>query len=210
MVASTAACCLASAAGVAPAWAHVRASSDSAVRGGTAIVTFEVPNESPTGAATTVFTITLPGVASARTATMPGWTATLDRDAASGSVRSVRWTAAPQAGIPAYQFGLFRISTTLPDDRDVVSFPAAQRYADGVVVNWDQPPLPGGGEPEYPAPTLRLSAGPVPPQDGRSPGSGAATDRAAPPADTTARWLAGGALLVGAAGVAISFARRRT
>ncbi|EUA56776.1 hypothetical protein I553_8830 [Mycobacterium xenopi 4042] len=38
------------AAGVAPAWAHVHVSSDNPVRGNMAIVTFEVPNESPTGA----------------------------------------------------------------------------------------------------------------------------------------------------------------
>ena len=60
--------------GSAVAWAHVHASSDNAVRGGTAIVTFEVPNESNTGAATTALTVTLPNVASAATEAMPGWT----------------------------------------------------------------------------------------------------------------------------------------
>src|ERR1700759_2258771 len=86
--AATAALCLGSAAGSPSAWAHVHASSDNAVRGGMAIVTFEVPNESNNGAATTALTVTLPNVASARTETMPGWTAKLDRDAASGTVRS--------------------------------------------------------------------------------------------------------------------------
>ena len=143
-------------AGTALAWAHVHASSDNAVRGGAAIVTFQVPNESSTGAATTALTVTLPNVASAHAEAMPGWTAKLDRDAAAGTVRSVTWTAAPGGGIPADQFALFRISVKLPD-ADTVSFPATQTYSDGSVVKWDQPPQPGGGEPEYPAPTLTLA-----------------------------------------------------
>ena len=125
-----------------------------------AIVTFQVPNESDTGAATTALTVTLPDVASARTETMPGWTAKLDRDAASGTVRSVTWTAAPNGGIAVDQFALFRISVQLPDT-DTVSFPATQTYSDGTVVKWDQPPLPDGGEPEHPAPMLTLAAGPA-------------------------------------------------
>lgn len=61
--------------------AHVHASSDNPVRGAMALVTFQVPNESNVGAATTALTVALPGVASARTESMPGWTARLDRDA---------------------------------------------------------------------------------------------------------------------------------
>ncbi|EUA43729.1 hypothetical protein I552_8476 [Mycobacterium xenopi 3993] len=147
------------AAGVAPAWAHVHVSSDNPVRGNMAIVTFEVPNESPTGAPTTALSVALPGVAVAGTETVPGWTAKLDRDAASGAVRSVTWTAVPNGGIPADQFALFRISLKLPDS-DTVTFPATQTYADGSVVKWDEPPLPGGAEPEHPAPRLPLVAGP--------------------------------------------------
>src|SRR3982074_3600168 len=82
-----------------PAWAHVHASSDNAVRGAMAIVTFQVPNESDKGAATTALTVALPDVASAGTETMPSWTAKLDRDAASGTVHSATWTAAPSGGI---------------------------------------------------------------------------------------------------------------
>src|ERR1700729_2270882 len=90
--------CLATAAGIPSAWAHIHASSDNTVRGAMAIVTFQVPNESNTGAATTGLTVTLPNVAAPATENMPGWTAKLDRDAASGSVRSVTWTAAPNGG----------------------------------------------------------------------------------------------------------------
>jgi uncharacterized protein YcnI len=198
---------LGSAAGTPSAWAHVHASSDSSVRGGTAIVTFQVPNESASGAATTALTVTLPNVASARTETMPGWTAKLDRDAASGSVRSVTWTAAPNSGIQVDQFGLFRISVQLPDT-DTVSFPATQTYSDGSIVKWDQPPLPGGGEPEHPAPTLTLTAGPVT-HEHQAPSSHAAGQLKSPP-DNTARWLGGAALVVSALGICFALVRRRS
>ncbi|PIB78170.1 YcnI family protein [Mycobacterium celatum] len=214
--AATAGLYCASALGIAPASAHVHASSDNPVRGGHAIVTFSVPNESSTGAATTALTVALPDVASASTETMPGWTAVFDRDAASGTVHSVTWTAAPGGGIPADQFALFRISVQLPD-ADTVRFPATQTYADGTVVKWDQPPLPGGGEPEHPAPSLALTAGPAsPPHHHPTAHPGPLTEaapqtgqhKAAP--DNTARLLGGAALLVAALGVALTLIRRRT
>ena len=201
-------------AGTALAWGHVHASSDNTVRGGTAIITFQVPNESNTGAATTALTVTLPDVKSASTESMPGWTAKLDRDAASGTVRSVTWTAAPNGGIQADQFALFRISVQLPD-ADTVSFPATQTYSDGSTVKWDQPPLPGGGEPERPAPMLTLAAGPAGPHEHHPP-PGAPADHGAPseqskaPADNTARVLGGAALIVGALGICFALVRRRT
>src|ERR1700730_8453084 len=203
-IAAAAALYLGSAVGIPAAWAHVHASSDNPVRGAMAIVTFQVPNESNTGAATTALTVSLPGVASASTETMPGWTAKLDRDAACGTVRSVTWTAAPNAGIAADQFALFRISVQLPDT-DTVSFPATQTYSDGAVVKWDEPPLPGGGEPEHPAPTLTLAAAPAA-AHAHHPPSAAPADHAVGPApsksaDNTARVLGGAALVVAALGV---------
>ena len=196
-------------AGTALAWGHVHASSDNTVRGGTAIITFRVPNESNTGAATTALTVTLPDVTSASTESMPGWTAKLDRDAASGTVRSVTWTAAPNGGIQADQFALFRISVQLPD-ADTVSFPATQTYSDGSTVKWDQPLLPGGGEPERPAPMLTLAAGPVVPHDHHAPAGGSA-GQSKSPADNTARVLGGVALVLGlgALGLCLALARRR-
>lgn len=204
-------------AGAGPAAAHVHAVSPGAVRGGVAIVTFEVPNESPTGSATTELTVTLPDVASARTESKPGWTARLDRDAAAGTVRSVTWTANPGTGIGADQFGLFRISMKLPDV-ETVHFPAAQRYADGTMVHWDQQPLPGGGEPEHPAASLTLAAGPVPAPEHHAPdqhpaqpdaSTSAPDGRADSPADNSARVLAGVALLLAALSTAIAIARGR-
>jgi uncharacterized protein YcnI len=187
-------------AGTPPAWAHVHASSDNTVRGAMAIVTFQVPNESNTGAATTGLTVTLPNVAAAATETMPGWIAKLDRDAASGGVRSVTWTATPGGGIPVDQFALFRISVQLPDT-DTVRLPATQTYSDGSIVEWDQAPLPDGGEPEHPAPMLNLAAGPVSPHE-----RGARSESAD---DNTARVLGGVALVVGALAVCLVLVRRR-
>lgn len=199
---------LGSAAQTPAAWAHVHASSDNAVRGAMAVVTFQVPNESNTGSLTTALTVTLPNVASARTESLPGWTARLDRDAASGTVRSVTWTANLTGGIGPDQFGLFRLSVKLPD-ADTVSFPAMQTYADGTVVKWDQPPLPDGGEPEHPVPMLTLATGPSGPhQHHASPASAPAARSNA--ADNAARLLGGAALVLAAAGVAIALIRRRT
>jgi uncharacterized protein YcnI len=204
-------------AAIAPASAHVQASSADAVRGGLALVSFQVPNESTTGAATTALTVDLTNVSAVQTEAEPGWTAKLDRGSGSGAVRSVTWTAAPNGGIPVDEFGVFRISVKLPDS-DTVSFPATQTYADGAVVKWDQPPGPGGAEPEHPAPTLVLAGGSTPPA--RQP---TATSSAAPtatgtpvaehprtPVDKTARILAGAALVVGALGVAVALIVRRT
>jgi hypothetical protein len=116
------------------------------------------------------------------------------------------------------EFGVFRISVKLPD-ADTVSFPATQTYADGAVVKWDQPPAPGGAEPEHPAPMLVLAGGPTPPSAPHPPPthSAAPTATATPAAqqprpatDNTARILGGAALLVGALGIGVALIVRRT
>lgn len=217
--AATTALYLASSAGVAPASAHVHASSDDAVRGGVAVVSFQVPNESTKGAATTALTIDLSNVSAVQIEARPGWTAKLDRDSGSGTVHSVTWTAAPNGGIPVDQFAVFQISVKLPD-ADTVSFPTTQTYADGSVVKWDQPAQPGGAEPSNPAPTLALTEGQSPPLTTRhvSPSSSTAPTGGAAPqaqkpratADNTARVLAGVALLLGAVGIGAALVVRRT
>jgi uncharacterized protein YcnI len=217
--AATTALYLVSAAAIAPASAHVHATSDDAVRGGMALVSFQVPNESTKGAATTALTIDLSNVTAVQTEAQPGWTTKLDRDAASGTVHSVTWTAAPNGGIPVDQFGLFRISAKLPD-ADTVSFPATQTYADGSVVKWDQPPPPpGGAEPSNPVPMLTITGGVAPPPAHHPhPTSTTAPTAEATPspqnpraaADNTARVLGGAALLLGAVGIGIALVIRRT
>jgi len=205
--------------------AHVHVDADHAIRGeDDAIVTFEVPNESEKGSPTTQVAITLPNVAAASTDMLPGWSAKLDRDGASGAYRSVTFTAAPNGGIGPGQFEMFPISMQLPDS-DSVAFPVVQTYADGTTVHWDQPPLPNGGEPDYPVPTLALAAGPPAPKENHptatAPPAPAGASASANPAaeaqpaakaspDNTARALAGGALLVAALGIGIAMVRRRT
>lgn len=202
--------------GAGTASAHVHVDADGAAPGSTSVLTFRVPGESETGALTTAFSVALPNVASARTEVMPGWTAKLDRDAAAGTVRSVTWTAAPSVGISPDQFALFNVSVTLPN-QPTVTLPATQTYSDGTVVKWDQPPLPGGGEPEHPAPELKLTGAPAEGDDDHEqPAAPVATAAAAPTAepasarpDDTARWLAGGALVLAAVGVVVALAGRR-
>jgi uncharacterized protein YcnI len=204
------------AAAITTASAHVQATSTDAARGAFATISFQVPNESTTNAATTAVTVDLTNVSAVQTEAKPGWSAKVDRDAASNAVRSVTWTAAPDAGVPVDQFGVFRISAKLPD-ADTVSFPTTQTYADGAVVKWDQAPAPGGAEPEHPAPTLTLAGGPTSPSAHQPTKSTAPTATAAPPAqqsravvDNTARILAGAALIVGALGVGVGLIVRKT
>lgn len=202
-------------AGAGPASAHVHAEADNPTPGSTAVVTFRVPGESENGSLTTKLSVKLPDVASARTEVMPGWTAALDRDRAAGTVRSVTWTADPKVGISPDQFALFRVSVQLPDGGSVV-FPTTQTYSDGTVVQWDQPPLPDGGEPEHPAPELTLTGTAGSHDTGThemaaQPAPTAQAVESTPAADNTARWLAGGALLVAAVAVAAALiGRRRT
>jgi hypothetical protein len=130
-------------------------------------------------------------------------------------VRSVTWTAAPTVGISSDQFALFHVSVTLPNQPSV-TLPATQTYSDGTVVRWDQPPLAGGAEPEYPAPVLNLT-GPAGDAAGAHQLPPAPTATAAEPTapapvaapDNTARWLAGGALIVAAVGVVAALLGRR-
>jgi uncharacterized protein YcnI len=202
-------------AATATAWAHVEVEANNAVRGGEAILTFQVPDESDKGAPTTQFSVALPNVTSASTELMPGWTAKVDRDTAAGTARSVTWTAAPGAGIAPDQFALFRVAVTLPNT-DTVSLPATQTYSDGTAVKWDQPPQPGGGEPEYPVPTLTLTAAPSEgaaqspsPSVSASPTPAPAQASSRSASDVTARWLAGAGLVVGGLGVGLALVRRR-
>jgi uncharacterized protein YcnI len=193
---------LLSGAGVASA--HVHVDADDAAPGSTSVLTFRVPGESEKGALTTVFTVMLPNVASASTEVMPGWTAKLDRDTSAGTVRSVTWAAAPSVGISSDQFALFNVSVTLPNQPSV-TLPATQTYSDGTVVRWDQPPLANGDEPEFPAPVLNLTGA-----TGGAPDQHQPPTAAAPAAtDNTARWLAGGALVLAAVGAVAAFTGRR-
>lgn len=179
--------------------AHVTVAAPGAAQGGYTVLTFRVPTESDT-AGTTALTVTLPGLKSARTEPMPGWTATVTKDAASGLATSVTWTADPGVTVGPGQFQQFLLSAGPLPEQDTVSFPAVQTYSDGQAVAWDQEAT-GDEEPEKPAPSLTLAA-----HSGDGHGTGA-EDAAAPEdaTDTTARWLGGIGLVLGALGAALGF-----
>ena len=202
MIMAALAACLYTGTGTAVAEVHVNA--DNAARGEEAVLTFRVPSKADTRTLTTQVSVALPDVATATTEPMPGWTARLDRDPATGTILAVTWTAGAGVGIAAGQFGLFQVAVRLPDTPKL-SFPVTQTYSDGTVVHWDQPALPGA-DPEHPRPTLVLTSRPPIPSDHATPTPAAAappaaaevpaSSRATP--DIVARGLVGAGLLVGA------------
>jgi hypothetical protein len=100
---------------------------------------------------------------------MPGWTSEVatahvstpiqtDEGEVNTAVKSVTWTATDNKGLAQDQFGEFAVSVGLPD-ADSLTFPTVQTYSDGSTVNWVQETVPGGPEPDDPAPVLTLTAG---------------------------------------------------
>jgi len=195
-------------AGAGTAAAHVTVVAPGAEQGGYAVLTFRVPTESET-AGTTALTVELPGLRSARTEPMPGWTATVEKDPESQLATSVTWTADPGVQVGPGQFQQFLLSAGPLPEEDEVAFPAVQTYSDGQVVAWDDV-AEGDEEPELPAPTLTLAASSG---DGHGHGtadahgtgseneSAATTEGSA--TDDTARWLGGIGLVLGALGAAL-------
>ena len=160
-------------------------------------------------------------ITSVRTTPRAGWTATMTkaplnpphRDAT--DARSPRRstpspgppTRAPGSGPASSPTSRCR-SARCPTDTNELVLPAVQTYDDGEVVAWDQPPAADGSEPERPAPTVTLT-----PRRRRR-GRPHRRRRGAHPAparrrtDTTARWLGGAGLLVGALGLGVGAGAR--
>lgn len=202
------------------AGAHVTVNPSTAAPGSYSVLTFRVPNESPT-AGTVGLTIALPTatpLASVRYRAVPGWTAKavtskLAKPVTEGKititepVTSVTFTAAAGTRLAPGEFAEFDLSVGPLPDTASLSFPTAQRYDDGSVVNWSDPaPAAGAAEPEHPAPTLTLSAA------GTAASAGGHEDVAvtAAPAgpmstsDTTARLLGVVGVVIGAAALLVS------
>lgn len=178
--------------------AHVTVDAPGATQGGYTVATFKVPTESDT-AATTKLTVTLPNVKSARTEPLAGWSAKVDRNE-KGEATSVTWTAEPgNPGVGPGQFQRFVVSLGALPKQDSVTFAATQTYSDGKVVNWDQPEGKDGAEPEHPAPSITLAASKN--GDDHKVDTAAAEDDS--DVDTTARWLGGIGLALGALGAAL-------
>ncbi len=89
---------------------------------------------------------------------------------------------------------------------------SVERLAVGKVVRWDQPPLPGGGEPQHPAPLLKLTAAGAEPDQHRSAPAEQTASQASRPTtepDNTSRWLAGAGIIIGALLIALALVTRR-
>ncbi|TDV50865.1 YcnI family protein [Actinophytocola oryzae] len=205
--------------------AHVTAKvlGEAAAKGGYTKITFRVPNEEE-NAGTIKLEVKFPAdspVSGARTKPMPGWTAqinkvTLDKPVkvhnaeVKEAVGSVVWTASGTRIAPG-EFQEFELSVgPLPDNTDQLMMPAIQTYDDGTVVAWDQPTKEGEEEPEHPAPVIALAAeggddhhgddAPAADPENAAMASDTNEAQAASTSDTTARWLGGAGLVVGALG----------
>ncbi|MEU5691057.1 YcnI family protein [Actinosynnema sp. NPDC020468] len=202
--------------------AHVTANTTApATQGGYAKVTLRVPNERP-DAGTVKLELTLPAeypLASVSTKPTAGWKveaikAKLDKPVNSHgrevteAVRTVVWTADAGVRIEPGQFNEFDISVgPLPDNTDKLLLPTKQTYSSGEVVDWNAAPAAAGAEePEHPAPVLKLVAKTSDTDDHHDSAATAAADDTHNGVtingnDSTARWLAGAGLVVGALGL---------
>ncbi|MGC4786913.1 YcnI family protein [Micromonospora sp. DT178] len=208
----------------APASAHVTVNPQEATQGGYGRFAFRVPNESDT-ASTTKVEVVLPEnapVGSVSTMPVPGWTVAVQKrkvdppvevhgSQLSEVVSKITWTASGNAGVKPGEFQEFPVSMGPLPQVETMVFKALQTYSDGNVQRWIEEPLPGGEEPESPAPVLALTAG--------SP-SAAPTGAAAPQADDdddaesdgVATGLAVAGLVAGVGGLVLgglAFARTR-
>jgi uncharacterized protein YcnI len=209
-------------AGVASAHVTANVYGGPPAKGGYGAIFFRVPNEDAKLGTIKLEVDIKPeyGIGSVSTKPIPGWSAQVTESplakpvtTASGTkiteaVTKVVWTAQPGTKIVEGQFQEFEISAgPLPANVDQLEFPAIQTYEGGKVVSWNQPTPANGEEPEHPAPVVKLAAKT----------EGATDTEAASPAteDTTARWLGGAGLIVGALGLgvgggAVLRSRRRT
>lgn len=193
-----------------PAYAHVTAQPGEATQGDYTAFAFRVPNEQPK-AGTVKLEVTFPKdhpIPSVRTKPLPGWTAKVIKD--NKSVHQVIWTAQPGVRINPDEFQEFEVSAgPLPKDTDTLVMPTTQTYDNGEVVKWDAPPAPEGAEePEHPAPTITLTpaaegAGDHDSHGGSPTVTHTAGDAASSSTDSTARWLGGAGLVVGALGLGL-------
>ncbi|UGT70957.1 YcnI family protein [Nocardia gipuzkoensis] len=189
--------------------AHLDVEAPTAKQGSTSIISFRISNESD-HASTISLKVELPGLKTARTEPMAGWTALVERDLAKKAT-SVTWTANPGVGVGPGQFERFFLYGGPLPKQDKVAFRAIQTYSDGKIETWEQPAPDGAPEPEYPLPVLSLAAG----EDEHAHGT-EQTALSEPDhddsGDPVARWLGGAGLLLGLLGAGAgvgALARRR-
>ncbi|MET7990631.1 YcnI family protein [Amycolatopsis sp. NPDC005232] len=205
-------------AGIASAHVTANVYGDQPAKGGYGAIFFRVPNEDAKLGTIKLEVDIKPeyGIGSVRTKPIPGWSAQVTESplaqpvtTASGTkiteaVTKVVWTAQPGTKIGQNEFEEFQISAgPLPANVDQLEFPAIQTYEGGKVVSWNQPTPDGGEEPEHPAPTVKLAAEAEGGDHASMTASTTNAEAATPASDTTARWLGGAGLVVGALGLGI-------
>jgi uncharacterized protein YcnI len=201
----------ASVAVAAVASAHVTVSSQDAAPGGFGKITFRVPNESDT-ASTVDVRIQIPqeaGLASLRVQPVPGWTVTMTTANLDQPVRNdegqeittyisvVEFRAGDGAGIGPGEFQEFALAGGPFPNSGALVFPVVQGYSDGSEAAWIDPSVSGQGEPQHPAPVLKLS--------GDTSSSSAGTSAQAQTRDGTSSRLGGVALGVGLVALLAAF-----
>ncbi|MBX3092026.1 MAG: YcnI family protein [Cryobacterium sp.] len=221
VVAAAGAAVLLALAAPAAASAHVTVSPNTASAGSYALVNIKVPNESAT-AVTKKIEVSLPTdtpFTSVSYVPVAGWTTQLVRETLPAPVKigdntiteavtKVVWTATPGHEISAGQLQVFPLSLGPVPDTGRIVMPAEQSYSDGTVVSWTD--TTEGAE--HPAPALYVND--APPSGGHG-GTPAATDdhdagtNDSAAADTLARSLGIGGLVVGAIGIVVAIAALR-
>jgi uncharacterized protein YcnI len=152
-----------------PAAAHVTVDPEGAPKGSLTKFNFQVPNEKD-NASTVGLAVTFPEdhpIASVSVQQKPGWSFAIEKRTLPKPVKSpfggevtevvskITWTGGE---IQPGAFDLFTVRTgPLPRKPNQLEFQAAQTYSDGEVVNWNEPTVKGGDEPEHPAPVLKLT-----------------------------------------------------
>jgi uncharacterized protein YcnI len=152
----------------APASAHVSVKPESVPKGSFSVFSFSVPNESST-ASTVKVEVTFPTdhpIAFVSVLPLPGWTWTADKttlakpiesegESVTEAISKITWSGGE---IKPGEFQLFTVSAgPLPTDTKQIEFKAVQTYSDGTIVRWIEETPKSGEEPEFPAPTLKLT-----------------------------------------------------
>jgi uncharacterized protein YcnI len=149
--------------------AHVSIDPESAPKGSTTKFSFQVPNEKD-NASTVGLEVTFPAdhpIASVSVLQKAGWTFAIEKQPlpkpikspfggeVSQAVSKITWTGGE---IQPDAFDLFTVRAgPLPKNVNQLEFQASPTYSDGEVVQWNEPTVKGGAEPEHPAPVLKLT-----------------------------------------------------
>ena len=150
-----------------PAAAHVEIDPESAPKGSTTSFSFRVPNEKD-NASTIGLEVTFPTdhpIPAVSVLVKPGWTFTVEKaplpkpiktenGEVTEAVSKITWSGGQ---IPPDGYDLFTVlGGPMPKNVGQLDFKALQTYSDGEVVQWIEPTVKGGAEPEHPAPVLKL------------------------------------------------------